>query len=81
LFGSSGIKFSNSPLNHEKTRKRGVKRTPKMQDLQSEEMKHFQGGMNMTLDSDLGTYVLDEVTVYGDAPGPGPQSECPQCQG
>jgi hypothetical protein len=52
-----------------------------MQDLQSEEMKHFQGGMNMTLDSDLGTYVLDEVTVYGDAPGPGPQSECPQCQG
>lgn len=40
-----------------------------MQAFLSEEMKHFQGGgMSMTWDSDLGTYVLEGVTVYGDAP-------------
>lgn len=47
-----------------KLKKLELKSTPKMQDLQSEEMKHFQGGMG-TWDEESGSYMLDEVTVYG----------------
>lgn len=50
-----------------KLKKLELKDTPKMQDLQSEEMKHFQGGMG-TWNEEFGSYMLDEVTVYGDAP-------------
>jgi hypothetical protein len=41
-----------------------LKSTPKMQDLQFEEMKYFSGGMG-TWNEEFGTYMLDEVTVYG----------------
>lgn len=48
--------------------------------LTNREALSTKGGGKWVKTDDGWTYLLDEVMVYGEAPGTGPQSECPQCQ-